>query len=167
MASQIERTPGVRDIVTRSAHALDLWPATNRRLYPAACLLCLVANLGYAHFRGIASDDGLQTIVFRGLDVRSIWNSLIVGVQVGPPAADTAMHNLFRIFGDRFLPARLPSVITFCPVCLRSFSSMPAFAAPVRPASPPALLRAAAARVSPSIRTSPRIPTFMWYWTRT
>src|SRR5580700_9970885 len=69
MQSQIERTPGVRDVVTRSAHALDLWLAANRRLYlAAACLVCLVANLGYAHFRVITSDECLQMIIFRQPD---------------------------------------------------------------------------------------------------
>ena len=119
MASQIERTPGVRDIVTRSAYALDLWLAANRRLYlAAACLVCFVANLGYAHFRVIASDECLQMIIFRQPDVRAIWNSLIAGVQVDPPVADTAIHYLFRIFGDRLLLARLPSVVTFSLMCL-------------------------------------------------
>ena len=119
MQSQIERTPGVRDIVTRSAHALDLWLAANRRLYlAAACLVCLVANLGYAHFRVITSDECLQMIVFRQPDIRAIWNSLVAGVQVDPPVADTAMHYLFRIFGDHLLLARLPSVATFCLMCL-------------------------------------------------
>jgi hypothetical protein len=119
MASQIERTPGVRDIVTRSARALDLWLAANRRLYlSAACLVCLLANLGYAHFRVIIADECLQMIVFRQPGVRSVWNSLIAGVQVDPPVADTAMHYLFRFFGDHLLLARLPSVITFCLMCL-------------------------------------------------
>jgi hypothetical protein len=119
MASQIERTSGVRDIVTRSADAFDLWLATNRRLYLAvACFVCTLANLGYAHFRAIVSDECLQMIIVRQPDVRSIWNSLTAGVQVDPPVADTAMHYLFRIFGDRLLLARLPSVITFCLMCL-------------------------------------------------
>jgi len=119
MASQIERTPGVRDIVTRSAHAVDLWLAANRRLYlAAACLVCLVANFGYAHFRVIASDECLHMIVFRQPDVRAIWNSLMAGVQSDPPVADTAMHYLFRLFGDRLLLARSPSVIAFCLMCL-------------------------------------------------
>lgn len=119
MASQIERTPGVRDIVTRSAHAFDLWLAANRSLYlAAACLVCLVANLGYAHFRVITSDECLQMIIVRQPDVRSIWNSLMAGVQADPPVADTAMHYLFRLFGDHLLLARLPSVVTFCLMCL-------------------------------------------------
>jgi hypothetical protein len=119
MASPIERTPGVRDIVTRSAHALDLWLAANRRLYlAAACLVCLVANLGYAHFRVIVADECLQMIIIRQPDFRSIWNSLMAGVQSDPPLADTAMHYLFRIFGDHLLLARLPSVLTFCLLCL-------------------------------------------------
>lgn len=119
MESQIERTPGARDIVSRSAHACDLWLAANRRLYlAAACLVCLVANLGYAHFRVITSDECLQMIVFRQPGAGAIWNSLIAGVQVDPPVADIAMHYLFRLFGDHLLLARLPSVVTFCLMCL-------------------------------------------------
>jgi hypothetical protein len=119
MASPIGRTSGVRDIVTRSAHSLDLWLAANRRLYlAAACLVCFVANLGYAHFRVIVADECLQMIIMRQPDVHAIWNSLIAGVQVDPPVADTVMYYLFRIFGDRLLLARLPSVVTFCLMCL-------------------------------------------------
>jgi hypothetical protein len=119
MASRIERTPGVRDIVTPSAHALDFWLAANRSLYlAAACLVCLMANLGYAHFRVITSDECLQMIIFRQPGVRAIWNSLIASVQADPPVADTAMHYLFRLFGDHLLLARLPSAVTFCLMCL-------------------------------------------------
>jgi hypothetical protein len=119
MASPLERTPGVRDLVTRSAQALDLWLAANRRLYlAAACLVCFVANLGYAHFRVITSDECLQMIIFRQPGVRAVWDSLMAGVQVDPPVADTAMNFLFRIFGDRLLLARLPSVLAFCLLCL-------------------------------------------------
>ncbi len=106
-------------VLRRTADVIDAWLAANRNLYLAiACFLCLLANIGYAHFRVITADECLQLIIVRQATIHAIWDSLIAGVQVDPPVLDIAMHYLFRIFGDHLLLARLPSVFSFCLMCL-------------------------------------------------
>jgi hypothetical protein len=107
------------DILNRTAHAVDVWLEANRRLYLAiACALCLLANIGYAHYRVVTADESLQLTIVRQPDLQGIWNYLILGVQVDPPVLDAAIHYLFRIFGDHLILARLPSVLGFYLMCL-------------------------------------------------
>jgi hypothetical protein len=103
----------------RAADALEAWLDAHRYLFLGfASALCLVANLGYAHFRSVTADECLQLLIVRQTSLRAIWDSLCAGVQVDPPVQDAVIHYLFGMFGDHLLLARLPSVLGFWLMCL-------------------------------------------------
>jgi hypothetical protein len=119
MVSQPAQTHGFSGALVRTACGIDAWLEANRNLFlGVACALCLLANIGYAHYRVLTADEYLQLTVARQPNIQAIWESLCAGVQVDPPVLDTAIHYMFRLFGENLLLARLPSVMGFCLMCL-------------------------------------------------
>jgi len=103
----------------RAASRLDGWLGAHRRLYLGlAAALSLATFSGYAHNMFPRIDEVLELIIVRQSGVKAIWAALMDSIQVDPPVLDSALHFLFRIFGEHVFLARLPSVAGFTLVCV-------------------------------------------------
>jgi hypothetical protein len=89
-----------------------------RRYLIAASTLSLLTFSGYAHVRPLLSDDVLAMIVMRQASAGAIWRALKGGIQVDPPVIDTAVHFVFRLFGEHWYLAEFPAIASFTLLCV-------------------------------------------------
>ncbi len=101
---------------------LNAWLASHRAIFLSlVSLLYFLSAFGYYHVKTPDPDEVVYMWIVRMPTVHQIWAALLAGINIDPPLTQTAVHFLFRIFGDSLSVARLPETMGFWLLCLGAY----------------------------------------------